>query len=396
VTVNGVVSSYFYDQNDRMYFEGNNAVAFDANGNMLGLPSKGATYAYDPEDRLTKATHTAGATVDYAYDGEGARIETKVTQGAATSTTKHLIDKNRAYAEVIEERDEAGNLTALYTHGHDLEGPVSQERFVAGAGTVSYYLTDHLGSTRFLVDSTGNVTDSYLYEPYGNVAQRTGTTPNSYQFTGEQFDQATGMTYLRARWLANGIARFVTVDLHQGDVRVPRSLHDYAYSNDNPVAFIDPLGTMAIASISLSGTESAGLQTRQALITGGQVYRANSALRRVAEGSVRTLRSLRQGGKGIWKDSKGVQEEIHHLVEKRLLSRSPELRNMFSNADDLAGAVLKQGEHRIYTARWRDAIPYKAPGQAPNRISLDEIIDAAYKVYYDQPAFFNRVLLQLR
>ena len=104
-----------------MYYEGSNPVAFDANGNMLGLPSKGATYAYDAEDRLVRATHAAGATVDYAYDGEGARIETRLTQGAATATTRHLIDKNRAYAEVIEERDEAGTLIALYTHGHDLE-----------------------------------------------------------------------------------------------------------------------------------------------------------------------------------------------------------------------------------------------------------------------------------
>jgi RHS repeat-associated protein len=297
VTVNGVVSSYFYDQNDRMYFEGNNAVAFDANGNMLGLPSKAATYAYDPEDRLTRATHTAGPTVDYAYDGEGARIETKVTQGATVATTRHLIDKNRAYAEVIEERDEAGNLTALYTHGHDLEGPISQERFVAGAGTVSYYLTDHLGSTRFLVDSSGNVTDSYLYEPYGTVSQRTGTTPNSYQFTGEQFDQATGMKYLRARWLANGIARFVTLDRHTGSAQDPLTLNDYTYASANPATYRDPsglfVGLAPAPMLNLAALQgSLAILRSVAVAAGGQMARQTGSRAAVRFGAAVRAKAL--------------------------------------------------------------------------------------------------------
>jgi len=118
---------------------------------------------------------------------------------------------------------------------------------------VSYYLTDHLGSTRFLVDSSGNVTDSYLYEPYGLVSQRTGTTPNSYQFTGEQFDANTGMTYLRARWMANGLARFVTVDPHPGSIRHPLSLNDYSYALSSPVLQSDPSGLFAAGVIGAIG-----------------------------------------------------------------------------------------------------------------------------------------------
>ena len=127
---------------------------------------------------------------------------------------------------------------------------MSQERFEAGTPTVSYFLTDALGSTRFLVDASGNVTDGYLYEPYGTVNQRAGTTANPYQFTGEQGDQATGMTYLRARWMANGIARFVTVDTHPGNPSAPPSLNDYLYASGNPVRHRDPSGLFTIAEAS--------------------------------------------------------------------------------------------------------------------------------------------------
>jgi len=71
-------------------------------------------------------------------------------------TTEYLVDSNRDYAQVLEERVNNA-LIASYLYGLDL---ISQERGNAD----SYYLVDGLGSTRGLTDGAGNVTDSYSYD----------------------------------------------------------------------------------------------------------------------------------------------------------------------------------------------------------------------------------------
>lgn len=41
---------------------------------------------------------------------------------------------------------------------------------------------------RALTDTTGAVTDTYDYDAFGNLIHSTGTTPNVYLYSGEQFD----------------------------------------------------------------------------------------------------------------------------------------------------------------------------------------------------------------
>ena len=67
--------------------------------------------------------------------------------------TDYVVDKNRAYAQVLAEKDVDGNLLAGYVYGDDL---ISQKR----GGSVSYYHYDGLGSTRSLTDTSANVTDT--------------------------------------------------------------------------------------------------------------------------------------------------------------------------------------------------------------------------------------------
>ena len=62
---------------------------------------------------------------------------------------------NTPFAKVITESKDDGT-TIAYTYGNDL----------LSDGTHSF-LTDALGSTRALVDSAGNITDSYAYTPWG-------------------------------------------------------------------------------------------------------------------------------------------------------------------------------------------------------------------------------------
>jgi hypothetical protein len=58
---------------------------------------------------------------------------------------RYLVDKNRNYAQVIEEYSQNGAVNAAYSYEHHL---ISQRRNQA----TSYYLSDALGSTRGLAD----------------------------------------------------------------------------------------------------------------------------------------------------------------------------------------------------------------------------------------------------
>jgi len=145
--------------------------------------------------------------LEYAYDADGIRVRS-VTDGVVTN---YLADKNRDYAQVLEEKDVDGNLIVSYVYGDDL---ISQKR----GGSVSYYHYDGLGSTRTLTDSAGNVTDTYTYEAFGDLLHRTGNTENNYLFTGEQYDPNAGFYYLRARYYDAGNGRFTNADIYHGRI----------------------------------------------------------------------------------------------------------------------------------------------------------------------------------
>jgi RHS repeat-associated protein len=148
---------------------------------------------------------------------------------------------NRAYAQVINETNaNTGNITD-YLYGDDL---IKQTQ----AANDRYYLYDGLGSTRALSDSTGTITDTYNYESFGTVLNQTGTTPNDYLFTGEQYDSGLDNYYLRARYYDQNIGRFTQQDTWMGNNSDPITLHKYLYANVDPVNNIDPTGNFTLAS----------------------------------------------------------------------------------------------------------------------------------------------------
>lgn len=223
---------YTYDDNDRLLTEGPNSYTYDNNGNTTGkIEPTGATfYSYDFENRLMDVT-APGKAIHYAYDIDGNRIQS-VVNGAVTN---YLVDTNRDYAQVLEERDNSGALIVSYVYGDDL---ISQNR----SGVVSYYHYDGQMSTRALTDAPQQVTDTYTYDAFGNLLGSTGTTPNNYLYTGEQYDLNIGFYFLRARYFAQQNGRFLISDTFEGDAFDPQTLHKYSYALNNPVSRIDPSG----------------------------------------------------------------------------------------------------------------------------------------------------------
>jgi RHS repeat-associated protein len=250
-TDDGMTTQCSYDANDRLLFAGNDAYTYDENGNTIEAIVGGqiTTYNYDQMNRLIEAV-TPGHTLAYHYDADGIRVG-KAVDG---TWTEYLVDHNRPYPQVLAESRQ-GTPTVTYTYGNDL---LSQHRT---SGT-SYYLTDAHGNKAALTDETGLVTDTYRYEAYGDILDRTGTTgttPNAYTYTGEQYDADLGMTYLRARYYNGHLGRFQTMDTWLGRQDHPITQNKYLYGNANPVMGFDPSGKSTLVALSTSQSIGLGL-----------------------------------------------------------------------------------------------------------------------------------------
>ena len=130
---------------------------------------------------------------------------------------------------------------------------ISENQKIGTTQTASFYGYDGHGNVRFLMNSSGTVTDSYTYDAFGLPLTTTGTTPNSFLYSGEQYDSALGMYYLRARYYNPATGRFETMDPGKetccasrasqiGNIFDPRTLHKYVYAANDPVNRVDPTG----------------------------------------------------------------------------------------------------------------------------------------------------------
>jgi RHS repeat-associated protein len=144
---------------------------------------------------------------------------------------------------IISEVDETGAVQAIYTNEPQQYGGVISQR---QGTTTSTYHYDALGSTRFLTDSSGNVTDTYLNDAWGNQVASSGTTVNPFKWVGKYgyyTDNSTEQVYVRARMYQPTVARWMSVDplFHE--------LLRYKYGRLNPVLMMDPSGWRSFTSI---------------------------------------------------------------------------------------------------------------------------------------------------
>ncbi len=267
-------TSYAYDDNDRLTTEVSNGVItaynYDANGNTTAKARLGelTEYDYDDANRLIEA-RTPAATTTYGYNADGLRVRQTVTpQGGTPTTTYYLQDSGYTYAQVIEQHTQVGTgpkqLSATFTFADDL---VSQTRYDAnGVPDTSFVQADGFGSTRWITDAAGSITDSIDYDAFGVEIGRTGSTDVEHLYRGEAFDPNVGFYYLRARWMDPSVGRFVTQDSFDGFSMDPRSLQKYFYASANPVSGSDPSGYLTMTE-QMAGAAVGAALTLAAMVT---------------------------------------------------------------------------------------------------------------------------------
>lgn len=251
-------------------YDGNNRIdgtTYDANGNTLNSPLTLSPYqgndVYDFRDRLIRRERIDGTNVNLLYNADGIRVGKTITTGASSQQTNYLVDANNptGYAQVVEERSDAGDLITVYAYGLDL---IARRDNFSGTPEERFFIHDGSGSVVALADASGAILESYEYDAYGNRIDGGGPADSRYLYRGEQFDPDLGLYYLRARYMHPGTGRFWTMDRFDGFIEDPLSLHKYLYAHGNPVTYEDPAGLFSIAGFSVTFTIQSNLRNVQA------------------------------------------------------------------------------------------------------------------------------------
>jgi RHS repeat-associated protein len=132
-------------------------------------------------------------------------------------------------------------------YGYSGTGTFEEDRY--------FYHHDHLGSSSYLTNQLGNITQHVEYIPFGEVfvEERNEKWNTPYLFNGKELDEETGLYYYGARYYSSKESVWLSVDPplingyyldgnHDGGVYNSFNLAAYAYCRQNPVIYIDPDG----------------------------------------------------------------------------------------------------------------------------------------------------------
>lgn len=196
-----------------------------------------------------KGKHTnRGKHLGWYKNGKYAELLQLGLNPQLVETTYYVNDIANPASQVLMTLDEQDNYTAAYSYGLERIKVEAVDETRPDSQIPLYYLHDGLGSTRQLVRANGAVRDHYNYDEFGDTVgaklseDGRNVNHNTFGYTGELWDEEDDLLYLRSRYYAPDMGRFMTRDTFPGYAVNPLSIHKYAYVENNPVNFVDPLG----------------------------------------------------------------------------------------------------------------------------------------------------------
>ena len=180
----------------------------------------------------SKVTFGDGSTITYTYAADGTKLRTVHKSGSTTTTT-----------------DYCGNV--IYENGVQ-KLLLTEEGYVTLADKkYHYYLKDHQGNNRVVIDQVGNVEEVNDYYPFGGLfANADGVQP--YKYNGKELDTTKDLNLYDygARMYDPTLGRFTTMDRFAEKYY---HLSPYAYAGNNPVRNIDVNGDSIIIAPNPNG-----------------------------------------------------------------------------------------------------------------------------------------------
>ena len=269
-------------ENARIWGDPGTTYSYDEDGNLIQECDKTnsadpVTYEYTAENRLAVVKQGGTVLMAAMYDGDNNRVfeldntykwedcygdEVLIPENQRTedgnspkeqlaslvkggsnakgyTLTEYINDINRENTEVLAEYGADEKVRQAYTYG---ESGIGERVSVDKSEESSYYLYDGRNSVTGILTETANLTNSYQYDPYGNLTSGTADGVNYYGYNGESTNVKTGLQYLRARYYNAENGTFTTEDSDLGTTENPLTRNRYAYTSNNPVNYDDPTG----------------------------------------------------------------------------------------------------------------------------------------------------------
>ena len=232
-----IKNNYSYDQRGNMTFDQQREISISYDYRSLPIsitvgppmtPGGMTTYRYDADGRRTYKSTEYGAAYYYINDVQGRTIAVLKADGSLKMLNLLGLDH-------------IGYIDAYYIPqaAKDEDAPPrSDARF--------YYLKDHLGNIKLIVDQGGNVAAYDDYDPFGMGLEGRSGNPYGvdarFKFISAENDLEHGMYLLGPRLYDQRIGLFRSPDPMQ-DIYTEYS--PYHYSFNNPMRFVDPTGLQA-------------------------------------------------------------------------------------------------------------------------------------------------------
>ena len=244
--------------------------SFDDYGNLTTIGSR--SFSVDTRtNRITSASYDragnqlssgSGATLQqYQFDALS-RLSTHQNTGAArgfvyTATGKRLLEIDFTadpWEEVWTIRDLEGRVVRQWQRSGDswlwLKDYIySGPRLLASEepdGTRHFHL-DHLGTPRLITDGS-TTAGRHVYYPFGEEITSPDQNAERMKFTGHERDvggagREDDLDYMYARYCSPETGRFLSVDPKRiGKPVAGQSWNRYAYTEGNPLKYVDPDG----------------------------------------------------------------------------------------------------------------------------------------------------------
>lgn len=208
---------------------GSGTCGYDADGNLAEVSGCCEFSArYDPENRPTEISLNGRHTL-YEYGAAGPR---------ARKTCNGIVTEYWYAPEGIllsETGGDAGTARYyIYAEGYLVAMVTAENRSF-------FFHSDKTGNIICITDSNGTIAAAYSYDPFGMVTERSEVSIRSDFTYGGAFgvmDEGCGLYFMVNRYYDSLTGRFIQRD----PVGVAGGLNLYCYSNNNPVAAIDPDG----------------------------------------------------------------------------------------------------------------------------------------------------------
>ena len=203
-----------------------NEYTYDSNGNLTKDLNKGiSTITYNVLNLPNMVTFSDGSTIAYTYGADGTKLKTVHKTGSTTTTT-----------------DYCGNV--VYENGVQKLLLTDEGYVTLSDSKYHYYLKDHQGNNRVVINQSGTVEETNHYYPFGGVFASSGNV-QPYKYNGKELDAKKGLNWYDygARHYDAALGRFTTNDRFAEKYH---SMSPYQYGANNPVKHIDVKGDSII------------------------------------------------------------------------------------------------------------------------------------------------------